>query len=81
MESDKLKAEAILLILVVLIFGAVVVIQTLKTGSAPAWFETSVVPIVVATLMSLKLGVEKTFVLKLEDKDDETEEKDEHSSQ
>ncbi len=54
-----MKADFILLLLVVATCCAVILIQTIKLGAPPAWFESSIVPVLVAVIMSIKFGMEK----------------------
>ncbi len=73
MDTGNLKAEVVLLGMVILSACIVVIVQTVQTGHPPAWFESSVIPVIIASLMSIKLGVEKTIIrlehIKEEDKD------------
>lgn len=61
--------EEIALFLLLFTCSAVVIIETIKTGRPPAWFESSALPMVGAALLSLKIGVEKTVTSKDKDKD------------
>lgn len=65
--------ETIALIILLVTVSAVVIIQTLKTGLPPVWFESSLLPLVVAALLSIKFGVEKTLQVTIKKEKDEDE--------
>lgn len=68
-----MKAEVVLMGMVILSACIVVVVQTIQTGHAPAWFESSILPVIIASLMSIKLGVEQTIMLEQKDEEEDND--------
>lgn len=66
-----MKAEVVLMGMVILSTCIVVVVQTIHDGRPPSWFESSLLPVIIASLMSIKLGVEQTIMLEHKDEEDD----------
>lgn len=65
--------ETIALVILLITLSAVVIIQVVKTGTTPPWFESSILPLIVAALMSIKFGVERSISIRIEKDKNETD--------